>query len=150
MGSITPAALLVSGYAANNKVYDGALAALVSGSGSFTPLGSDSVTLAGTASGSFADKNVGNAKPVTLGGLSLAGPDAANYTLVPPVGLTANITARALTVSGLLALSRVYDATTAATLGGVPVLNAVAVTPSSWAARPRPASPTRTSARPSR
>ena len=125
VGSITPAALLVSGYTANNKVYDGALAALVSGSGSFTPLGSDSVTLAGTASGSFADKNVGNAKPVTLGGLSLAGSDAANYTLVLPGGLTANITARALTVSGLLALGRVYDATTAATLGGVPVLNAV-------------------------
>ena len=125
VGSITPAALLVAGYTASNKVYDGLLAALIAGSGSFTPLGGDIVTLAGTATGSFADKNVGTAKPVTLGGLSLAGPDAANYTLVLPTGLTADITARALNVSGLLALNRVYDATTAATLGGTAVLNAV-------------------------
>jgi autotransporter-associated beta strand protein len=126
VGSITPAALLVTGYTAGNKVYDGGLGAPISGTGSFTPLGSDVVTLAGTASGSFADKNVGTAKPVTLGGLSLAGPDAANYTLVLPTGLTADITARALTVSGLLALDRVYDAGVAATLGGAPVLNSVA------------------------
>jgi len=111
VGSITPAALLVSGYTVGNKVYDGTLAALIAGSGSFTPLGGDIVTLAGTATGSFADRNVGTAKPVTLGGLSLAGPAAANYTLVLPTGLVANITpatlsfvATALTASAGLPL----------------------------------------------
>jgi fibronectin-binding autotransporter adhesin len=126
VGSITPAPLVVSGYSASNKVYDGGLAAAVAGSGSIAALGNDIVTLAGTATGSFADKNVGTAKPVSLLGLSLAGPDAANYTLVAPAALVADITARPLTVSGLQGLTRVYDATTTATVGGTPVFNTLA------------------------
>jgi len=48
----------------------------------------------------FADKNVGTDKPVTMTGLALGGAAAANYTLVDPTNVTANVTAAGLTVSG--------------------------------------------------
>ena len=41
----------------------------------------------------FGDKNVGNAKAVTVSGLSLSGTDAGNYTLIQPTSLVADITA---------------------------------------------------------
>ena len=66
--------------------------------------------------GAFADKNVGTAKPVTVTGYSLSGADAGNYTLVQPTGLTANITPLDLQVTGISALGKVYDATTAASI----------------------------------
>src|SRR5204862_6148332 len=44
--------------------------------------------------------------------------DAANYSLTQPTGLTANITAKALTTTGATASNKVYDRTTAATITG--------------------------------
>ena len=116
--SITPANLVVSGLTANSKTYDATLAATLSGSPVFTPLGTDQVSLAGGPVGQFSDKNVGTAKPVSVTGYSLSGTDAGNYVLVEPTGLTASITPASLVVSGLSANSKVYDATTAATLSG--------------------------------
>ena len=90
--NISPANLLISGLTANNKVYDTTVAATLSGTAVVTALGSDSIALGGTASGTFSDKNVGTGKLVTVGGYTLSGADAGNYTLVEPTGLTANIT----------------------------------------------------------
>ena len=83
------------------------------------------VTVSGTASGSFADKNVGTAKPVTVSGLTLSGADAGNYVLLAPASLNADITPASLTVTGLTANNKVYDATTAATLSGAATLGGV-------------------------
>jgi len=55
-------------------------------------LGRDVVTLGGTAVGTFADKNVGINKVVTVTGKTLTGTDAGNYNLVQQTGLSANIT----------------------------------------------------------
>jgi hypothetical protein len=62
----------------------------------------DVVILQGTAVGVFADKNVGNAKPVAVSGLSLAGADAGNYSL-QLTGLFADITPATLTFTALAA-----------------------------------------------
>ena len=56
---ITKANLSVSGLTAQNKVYDATTTATLSGTAGVSALGSDSVTLSGTASGAFGDKNVG-------------------------------------------------------------------------------------------
>jgi hypothetical protein len=77
----------------------------------------DTVTI-NTRTGSFADKTVGTAKLVTVTGVTLTGADAGNYTVSNPTGITANITAKALTISGMTANSKTYDGTTAATLSG--------------------------------
>ena len=54
-------------------------------------------------SASFATKTVGTGKPVTVTGVALSGADAGNYTVSQPSGLTANITAKNLTISGAAA-----------------------------------------------
>ncbi|MHC1705642.1 MAG: YDG domain-containing protein [Tenuifilaceae bacterium] len=115
---ITAANLSVTGLTASNKVYDGLTTAVLSGTAAVTALGSDVVTVGGTAAGAFADKNVGTAKAITVTGVTISGTDASNYNLVQQVGLTADITAANLTVTGLTASAKVYDGLTTATLGG--------------------------------
>ncbi len=122
---ITSAGLTVTGLTAQNKVYDGTTVATVTGSGTLTGVyGSDVVTLGGTAVGTFADKNVGTAKPVGATGLSISGGDAPNYSLTQP-SLSADITSAGLTVTGLAAQNKVYDGTTVATLAGTAALSGV-------------------------
>ncbi len=68
------------------------------------------------ASASFADKNVGINKPVSVTGLSISGADAGNYSVANTTATTtANITARPLTVSAT-GVDKLYDATTVATV----------------------------------
>ncbi|TXT33778.1 MAG: Large exoproteins involved in heme utilization or adhesion, partial [Comamonadaceae bacterium] len=86
--SITPANITLTGLTASNKTYDGGTTATVTGTAAVTALAGDSVSVSGTASGAFADKNVGTAKAVNISGLSLSGADASNYTIAP---LTADI-----------------------------------------------------------
>lgn len=95
---ITPASLAVTGLSAADKVYDGTTAATLTGAATVAALGSDSLSLGGTAIGTFADKNAGSDKAVTVAGYTLAGADAGNYTLVQPAGLSATISRRQLVV----------------------------------------------------
>ena len=122
---ITPANLTVSGLSISNKVYDTTTTASVGGTASVAALGNDTVTVTGTATGAFADKRAGKAKTVTVSGLSLRGNDASNYQIMVPSNLTADITPANLTVSGLSASNKVYDATTAASLGGTASVQAL-------------------------
>jgi hypothetical protein len=56
---------------------------------------------------------VANGIGVTVGGLTLTGASATNYTLTQPAGLTANITAVGVTItSGITANNKTYDGTT--------------------------------------
>jgi hypothetical protein len=73
-------------------------------------------------SASFASAGVGTGIAVTVTGYSISGSAAANYTVAQPAGLTADITAKGLTISGLTADNKVYNATTAATLTGTAAL----------------------------
>ena len=69
------------------------------------------------ASATFAGKNVGTAILINVSGLTISGTDAGNYALSNLTAVTsANITTATLTVSGILASNKIYDATTAATL----------------------------------
>ncbi|KTT27675.1 YDG domain-containing protein [Pseudacidovorax intermedius] len=94
-----------------NKVYDGTTAASASLSSSGVVNG-DVVNFSGTAS--FADKNVGTAKAVTVAGIGASGTDAGNYLLSGTTATTAaNVTAKAITVAAA-GTNKVYDGTTAA------------------------------------
>ena len=115
---ISSANLLVTGLTAQSKVYDAGTTATLSGTASITPFTGDVVTLGGIATGSFADKNVGTGKAVTVAGSTISGTDASNYTLLQASGLMADITQAPLPVTGLAALSRVADGGTAAVLTG--------------------------------
>ena len=123
-GTITPLDLPVTGMVALDKVYDATAVAPLQGTrAAVSPLSGEEVTLVGTAVGAFNDKNVGIDKAVTIMGLTIAGKDAGNYNLLQQTGLVATISRKDLPVTGLLALDKIYDATTEAPLGGSAAVN---------------------------
>ncbi|MCE2827062.1 MAG: YDG domain-containing protein [Verrucomicrobium sp.] len=102
-----------------DKVYDGAsiatmnpAAASLSG---ITP--GDFVGLdVSAATASFGSPSVGTGKAVTVSGLALTGPDAWKYVLAEPISLKADITPKPVTITGISASSRTFDATRTAAL----------------------------------
>ena len=112
--TITPKALTYSGLTVPaSKVYDGTTTAVVSGTAALQadggsagstsdgkPYTGDTVSLTGTATGTYNSKDVATATTVTFGGLSLTGTGNGDYTLTASTQ-AATITPKALTYSGL-------------------------------------------------
>ena len=107
--NITPATLTVVATGAN-KVYDGNTSATVNLSDS--PLAGDVVNL-NYSSASFADKNAGNGKTVTVGGIAASGANAVDYVVTTVATTTANITPATLVVTASGG-SKPYDGNTSA------------------------------------
>ena len=128
---ITPAPLTISGVVALDKVYDRTSAATLNLSNiafsGYVNASDVSLVTTGASAAFTAGANVGSNLAVTVSGISLANGAtlASNYTVVQPTGLTASITAAPLTISGLTAVSRTYNGTTAAALTGTAGLNGV-------------------------
>ena len=95
-----------------NKVYDGTTAATVTLVR--RPVSGDVFTDE-LHERDFANKNVGTGKTVSVTGITISGTDAGNYTFNTTASTTADITARALTVTAT-GVNKVYDGTTAATV----------------------------------
>lgn len=112
----------VSGLSAQSKVYDGGDAATLDASGAVLTgfVSGDDLTLSGSAA--FLDPSAGTNKDISVFGLALAGADAGNYELANALGnsfnvsTTAAITPKALTLTGVSGITRIYDGTTAVTL----------------------------------
>ncbi|WP_176723350.1 YDG domain-containing protein [Roseivirga misakiensis] len=112
--------------AANNKTYDKTTSATV-GSASLSGIeGGDVVTIDGSPSAfAFASDDVGTGIVVTATGTyTLTGTDAGNYTVSQPT-LSADITAKTLTVTGLTGDNKIFDGNTTASASGTAVLNGV-------------------------
>ena len=116
--TIGKAALTVTGLTANNKPYDGNTNATLN-LGSAVLHGvvnGDNLTLgSGSATAAFSSKNIGTGKTVTISGLTISGAGSANYTFTQPTA-TADITAKALSITGVIANNKVYNGTTNATI----------------------------------
>ncbi|MES2588341.1 MAG: YDG domain-containing protein, partial [Bacteroidota bacterium] len=124
--NITTKDISVTGISVSNKEYNGTNAAVLTGTASLSGVESgDNVNLDGTASAIFTDVNVNTAIPVTITGFSISGTSSGNYNLLAISGYTADIIAKALTVIGLSADDKTYDATDAATLTGTGALNGI-------------------------
>ncbi len=109
----------VTGLSIANKVYDSTkTAALVTSGATFVGLISgDDVALApSSATATFASARAGTGITVIVTGLSLGGSQSTDYTLALPPPLTGTITPAPLTVSGITASNRVYNASTSATV----------------------------------
>lgn len=119
LADITRKSLTVSGLSASNKVYDQNVNAIITGvpvlngvvSADALPA---ALSLTGSPTGTFLNKNVGTNKVVNISGLSIIGTSATNYILVAPTS-TANITAATLTVT-VSGTNKVYDGNTSATV----------------------------------
>ena len=82
--SITRKALTITGITATNRDYNGQTTVVLSGTPSLSGVFAGdllNVSLTGTASGSIANSTAGNAKSVSVSGLSLSGSKSNNYTL---------------------------------------------------------------------
>ncbi|MFA6699865.1 MAG: YDG domain-containing protein, partial [Thiomicrospira sp.] len=90
-GEITPKTLTLNNIAASDKVYDGSANATVSADlAGLVATDSGAVTVAIGAS--FADKNVGTNKAVSINSVTLSGSEAANYSIASTApAQTANI-----------------------------------------------------------
>ncbi len=118
-GNITPKSIAITGLTVNNKVYDGTNTAYVLGTPTLSGvLGTDDVSILGTATATFDNKNIGSAKPVTITGYSLSGNQSSNYSIIQPSSLMANITALSLSVNNPVAQNKVFDSNTNATITG--------------------------------
>ena len=108
----------VAGITAADKEYDGTVAAILNTASAQIDgkIGNDELTV--TATGAFADKNVGTGKTVTITGITLDGDAKDNYTVSESSqsSTTASITAKEVTVTGITAANKEYDGTVAATL----------------------------------
>src|SRR2546428_5911310 len=116
---VTAKNLTIGGAVANNKQDDGNAPATVNFSVATLVgvAGGDLVSINSAGySATFADRTVANGKPVTVTGVVLSGADAGNYTVSQPSGLTANITAKNLTISGAVANNKQYDGNATATV----------------------------------
>ena len=107
--NITPKPVTITGISAKNKIYDGTTTATLNESATINgKIASDNVNINSTAF--FADKNIGTNKTVTFSGFSLSGTAASNYTLESqPISVTANITPKPITITGVTATNRIYD-----------------------------------------
>ena len=92
-----------------NKVYDGLTTAVVSLGDN--RVAGDVITLGGSAR--YLDKNVGISKTVNVNGIAVTGADAGNYTFNSTVATSADISARALSITAA-GVNKVYDGLTTA------------------------------------
>ncbi|MFA6127810.1 MAG: YDG domain-containing protein [Bacteroidales bacterium] len=125
---ITSVAVTITGLTGVNKVYDGTTTATTSGTAALSGIIAGDVAdavLAGTPVLNFATAAVGNGKAITVTGYTLTGTASGNYSLAQPAGLTANITEKGLTITGLTGVNRFYNGTTTATTTGTAALAGV-------------------------
>ena len=117
--------LTITGIAGLNKVYNGTTAANAYGFSTLTGvLPGDDVTIVSSPVFTFATSNVGTGITINTTGYSITGTDAGKYTLTQPT-LSADITAKGLTITGLTGDNKVYDDTTAATATGTEALSGI-------------------------
>ena len=93
--------MTITGFAVNNKTYDGLTTATISANGSLSGVVSgDSVSQnSGSASATFDNANVGTTHTVTASGYALGNTDAGDYSLTQPTATNVTISARGLTIT---------------------------------------------------
>ncbi|MFB9088587.1 YDG domain-containing protein, partial [Flavobacterium paronense] len=113
--TVSPLGITSTGATAQNKVYDTTTTATITGATAVGTVNSDVITIVG--GGTFTQTTVADGITVNAA-LTLSGTNASSYTLTQPSGLTANITAKPLTISGIVGVNKVFDNNTTATLTG--------------------------------
>lgn len=126
--SVTARSVTISGIGVGNKVYDGLTLASITGTATLNGIvaaDAANVLLGGVPVAAFVTANVGINKAVLVTGYTLTGSASVNYTLTQPAGLTATVTAKPLTISGISVSDKIYDALISASITGNAVLNGV-------------------------
>lgn len=115
-GTITAKALNINDVTVTDREYDGTDKVVLNGGSLVGVIGSEDVSFnlgQGIAASADAGENID-----VITDIKLVGADAGNYKLVQPESLTVTITAKAITISGVKAVSRTYDGTETVELEG--------------------------------
>ena len=122
--SIAKKNVTITGLSASSKTYDGNANATVTGTAVIDgKINGDNVSVS-AGSAAFVNKNAGEDKTVTFSGYILSGTDAGNYNLTAqPESVTANITKKDVTITGLSAESKTYDGNASATVTGTAAID---------------------------
>jgi len=100
--TISPKEVVVLGLSGTNKEYDGVSSGTLMGAASLLGVETtdqSSVVLGGTPLVSFVSASAGLAVEMVVSGYTLSGSEAGNYQVVQPIGLVADITPKAATVT---------------------------------------------------
>ena len=130
--TIKPKEVTVTGISVSDKTYDGTTDATINDSsnaqiGGLVDPVNDKVTVdSSKAIATFADKNVGTDKPVTIAGVELTSDDASNYKLAAPLTAKADISSRELFIKSVSIADKEYDGSDTATVENVEFTNPVA------------------------
>ena len=111
---IEQAALTVTGATGEGKTYDGTTAAAIGGGSLEGVIGGDTVNLQNASTGIFAQATIGSGIAIASF-MELDGASAPNYVLTQPT-LSADIAARALSVTGALVNAKAFDGTMGSTM----------------------------------
>ncbi|RYD93252.1 MAG: hypothetical protein EOP54_19505, partial [Sphingobacteriales bacterium] len=126
--TVTQKQLTLTGVSIVSKEYDGNTYASITGTPSLVGVISadtGNVTLVNTAaSATFSSAAVGT-HAVTISGYAITGSASGNYTLIQPTGITGTINAKNVTISGITAQNKPYDATTTATFNTGYTINGI-------------------------
>ncbi|MFY8188146.1 MAG: beta strand repeat-containing protein, partial [Flavobacterium sp.] len=115
--SVSPKELTITGLVSQDKIYNGTTAVTVTGTLAYAGLvNGDTPTPPTVGTWTFSDANVGNNKILTR---SVAYTNPTNYTVTQP-SLTASITTKELTITGLTAQDKPFDGNTNVTVTGTP------------------------------
>ena len=115
--SVSPKGLTITGLSAASRVYDGGTTVSVTGTPTYVGLANgESHEVVGSVTWAFANKTVANGKVLTRTG-DFTAPNS-NYTISSQPSLSADITAKELTIGGAAVTTRAYNGTTAATITG--------------------------------
>lgn len=121
--SVARKELTITGLSGGSKVYDRDSVAPLTGTAAYVGLeNSEEFAVTGTPTASFTNATVGIDKVITVTGYT---PPSNNYTLTPPTGLTGNITPLALTVSGAVVTSKVYNGNSVAAITGATLVGVI-------------------------
>ena len=107
---------------AANKVCDGTTSAVINTTGATLhgvlagDTGNATLVTSG-ASGAFADKAVGNSKPVTVSGLTLSGSAAGNYALTQPTTMADIIAIPEFTIANPTLVGQAFSVSVSSVLG---------------------------------
>lgn len=119
-GGATPITISGGAFTAFSKTYDGTTTAIID-QNTLSISGSPSGVSIGTVTLAFETASAGENKKVVITGFTLAGPNANSYTpdiTGAPEYLSGIITKAPLTITGVNAIDKVYNGTTAAALTG--------------------------------
>jgi hypothetical protein len=115
--TVSAKGLTITGLSVTNKVYDGTTTVSVGGTAAYDGLANgESHAVTNSVTWAFGDKTVANGKVLVRTG-DFTAPNS-NYTISSQPSLSADITAKELTVGNAAVTTRAYNATTSATITG--------------------------------